>query len=76
MDSPASKHEYLEMAQAIDLLVEFAEAYSLAQQTGQDTETQDLRLSTQMLLALLTNKAAKPLDVEEVFPHDELIADA
>lgn len=63
------------MTQAINLLIEFGEAYSLAQEANTDTHGALCR-TTQMLLALLTNQAARPQDVEEVFPHNELLADS
>lgn len=75
MNNPSSHDDFLEMAQAINLLIEFGEAYSLARELNTDTESVLCR-TTQMLLALLTNQAARPQDVEEVFPHNELLSDS
>jgi hypothetical protein len=63
------------MTQAINLLIEFGEAYSLAREDNKDTDG-ILCCTTQMLLALLTNQAARPEHVEEVFPHTELLSDS
>ena len=75
LKSATSNVEFLEMARAIELLIEFGEAYSLAREVNTDTDGV-LCGTTHMLLVLLTNQAARPEDLEEVFPHNELIADA
>ena len=68
---------FLEMHEAIDLLVEFGDSYSLASQVGEDHDPGgELVESVQVLLALLTNTAASPIDVEAVLPFDQVLTDA
>ena len=68
---------FLEMHEAIELLVEFGDGYSLASQSGGDHDPNgELVESVQVLLALLTNTTASPVDVEAVLPFDAVLTDA
>ena len=60
---------FLEMSQAVDVLIEFGDAYSSAAGNGDDPEGELVEL-TQTLLALLTDRAATRDDVEAVLPFD------
>jgi hypothetical protein len=68
-ESASEPVEFVEMADAVNLLVDFAELHSLAQTAQRDADGQ-LTEKTQMLLALLTNEPATPEDVEAVLPCD------
>ena len=60
--------------QAQNALLSFGTYYALASARNQDSGGKLCEL-TQMLLAILTDCAARPEDVEAVFPHDECLAD-
>lgn len=70
-----STTQFLSMRDAIDLLVQFGDSYSMATTSADDPEGH-LVAVTQTLLALLTDRAATPEDVEDVLPCTTVLSDA
>ena len=60
--------------QLLMAVIAFGDSYVHASQKQNDEEAR-LRELTQMLLAILTDQAADPEDVEKVFPNDEVLSD-